>query len=146
MTQTANTIQTGLFALSLEVTPGSEPETSAEGKPGHYIGGGVGTARGERVNGDVRWDLYEAQAPDRCDASFAGEITTEDGATVGFQTRGWLHTPDASQPHIWQTRSIVLFTTDSAEYSWLDGYEAVWEGQSDLSVMRHESSVYEIAE
>ena len=76
----------------------------------------------------------------------AGEITTEDGATVRFQTRGWLHTPDASRPHIWETRSIVLFTTDSAEYSWLDGYEAVWEGQSDLSVWRHESRVYTVAE
>jgi hypothetical protein len=126
-----------LFTLDLQYDPSRSQRSSADGKPGHYIGSGTGRAEGDRVSGAARWDLYEDQAPTRCNASFAGTIETEKGAIISFTTTGYLYLPDNSAPHAWRTDSKVTLKSDAAEYAWLNGVEAAWSGSFDMSTYRH---------
>ena len=133
--------QQHLFSLELQFQPSAEQRTSSKGKPGHYIGSGVGIAQGQKVSGNVQFDFYEDPAPDRCEASIVGTIVTEDGGSIEFETRGYLY-PDKSRQDIWHTNSEVRFTTDDARYTWLNGVAGTWEGEFNSKVRRGESRVY----
>ena len=126
-----------IFTLDLQYDESSSQRSNADGKPGHYIGSGTGQAAGDRLSGTVHWDLYEDQAPNRCNAAFAGTIETKEGTLVGFTTEGYLYVPDSSVPHAWRTESEVTLTTDAPEYAWIDGIKATWRGTFDMLTYRH---------
>jgi hypothetical protein len=52
------------------------PET----KLGTYIGSGDGTVAGEALSGNVKWSLFENQAPDVCDFTLVGTIAEAGGS------------------------------------------------------------------
>ena len=133
---------TRLFDLELQYQPDAVQHSSAEGRPGNYLGSGTGVATADRLNGTVRWDLYEDQAPDRCETGFAGVITTDDGATISFDTRGWGYVPSKSEPNAWHMNAAVRFATDDPRYSRLDGLLAVWDGTFDAVTYQHRYTVY----
>ena len=101
--------------------------------PGGYIGSGNGFATGD-IEGSVSWDLYEDQAPDKCDASFVGTITSKRGEEFRFQTRGILFAPTIEEPGIYRTNSEVAVTSTEPVENHLVGD---WIGTFDSTLYHH---------
>lgn len=129
--------------FEMQYVPDLEQTDSGDGRPGHYIGSGAGTAHIGDLRGTIRWDLFEDQSPDRCAASFVGTLRFEDGEEVRFETNGWLHVPDDDKPHIWEASGhTVSFKSDGAQTSWLNGVNGRWLGTFDSNTYRHRYSVH----
>lgn len=131
-----------LFEMELQYQEGMAAMTSAEGKIGQYIGSGDGTASGEEIQGNVRWDLYEVIDEARCQTNFAGVIETDDGAQVHFDARGYGMATNPSQPDAWHMVYAVQFETADEKYYWLNTTLALWDGQLDMKNYRHHYRVY----
>lgn len=115
--------------------------TSPEGKVGVYMGSGDGIVAGQ-VNGAIKWDLYEAMDDGVCLTNFAGEIETDDGATIRFDARGHGKVPDPEKPNDWVMVYGVKFDTDDERYSWLNATLGVWEGEFSMETYRHHYRIY----
>lgn len=131
-----------LFEMELQYKEGMAAITTPEGKIGQYIGSGNGTATGEKLQGAVRWDLYEAIDDTRCQTNFAGVIKTPDGANIQFDARGYGMAPDPSQPEAWHMVYAVQFEAADEPYRWLNTTLALWDGQLDMKSYRHHYRVY----
>lgn len=131
-----------LFEMELQYQEGMQAMTAPEGKIGQYIGSGDGTAKGKKVQGRVRWDLYEAISDTRCQTNFAGVIETDDGAQIQFDARGYGMATDPSQPDEWHMVYAVQFDTAAKQYDWLNTVLALWDGQLDMKSYRHHYRVY----
>lgn len=120
---------------------GGEAITSPEGKVGDYIGSGDGIVNG-RVQGKIRWNLYEDIDESVCLTNFAGEIETDNGAVIRYDARGHGKVPDPEKPNDWVMVYGVKFDTDSEDYTWLNSTLGVWEGEFNMETYQHHYRVY----
>jgi hypothetical protein len=97
---------------------------------------------GPRLQGRIRWDLYERVGEVRCETNFTGVIEADDGAQIRFDTMGYGMVPDRSNPHRWHMVAAVQFDTTSTKYAWLNTVLAVWNGEFDMATYRHRYQVY----
>jgi hypothetical protein len=104
---------------------------------GQYLGSGEGTINGQRLQGVVRWDLYEVVGEARCQANFAGIIETNIGAKIRFEATGFGLAPDRSKPRRWHIANAVQFDPEDQRYDWLNTMPALWEGEFDMETYRH---------
>jgi len=80
------------------------PET----KLGTYIGSGNGTMTGDLLSGDVKWSLFENEAPDVCDFTLVGTVTDSDSTEHGFEILGYSeHEPGT---RTWRLSAGIRFT------------------------------------
>jgi len=77
------------------------PET----KLGTYIGSGDGTVAGEALSGNVKWSLFENQAPDVCDFTLVGTIA-EAGGSDGAQMQNPTGTGQNMHSRYWAIPSM----------------------------------------
>lgn len=131
-----------LFETRMQYQEGLEAITYAEGKVGGYLGSGKGAVAGDHITGEMHWDLYEDIAGDVCQTNFAGEIYTEDGATITFDARGFGLVPDPSKAHEWRMSYAVRFNTDDERYTWLQKIIGLWDGEFDMNTYLHHYQVY----
>jgi hypothetical protein len=135
-----------LFDLALQYRPGSAVVTTAEGRVGKRLGGGDGTIDGPRLQGKVRWDIYErggvVTGEDRCEINIAGMIETADGASVDFDAKGYGLVPDTSKPSEWSIAAVTQFHTLDERYTWLNSLLAPWHGGLDMQAGRHQYQVF----
>ena len=80
--------------------------TSSEAKVGKRLGSGDGTIKGRpKVQGNVRWDIYEkggvVSGENRCQTNITGVIETHDGAQIRFDSTGYGIVLDSSTQNIW---------------------------------------------
>jgi len=131
-----------LFEIELQYRPKMSPVTSSEGRVGEYLGSGDGTVKGSRIQGTVRWDLFEDQGENVCPSNLRGIIETNDGAQIRFDSMGFFIRPDKSNPNRWVTSASVHFDTADRRYVWLSALLAVWEGELDMETYRHRYQAY----
>jgi hypothetical protein len=131
-----------LFQVELQYREGLAAITSPEGRIGQYLGSGDGTIKGQRLQGAVRWDLYEVVGEARCQTNFAGIIETNNGAKIRFDAKGFGMVSDRSKPHRWHIANAVQFDTEDKRYDWLNTILALWDGEFDMETYRHSYQVY----
>jgi alkylmercury lyase len=121
------------FQADLHYRPNAPPVQSHErlSRSGDLLGSGDGTVWGARLQGQVQWSIFEVQGR-ICETSIVGVISTDDGAKVEFETRGYGLVPDPRQPHLWDMPAVVKFRTESPSYQWLNTTLARWEGTFDM--------------
>lgn len=72
-----------------------------------------------------------------CTVTPVGVISTDDGAAVWFEGRGYgLRGAEPSTPHLWRLGWTVRFETDDRRYAWLNDEFGHWEGTFDERVGR----------
>ncbi len=131
-----------LFHLELQYRPRMTAVMSTEGKLGKHVGSGDGAIEGPRIQGTVRWDLFEDQGESVCGSNLRGLIETNDEAHIQFDAMGFFMRPDKSKPNRWITSAAVRFDTADKRYKWLNTRLAMWEGQFDMNTGRHHYRVY----
>lgn len=131
-----------LFDIELLFRWEMPPVTSREARTGEYIGNGEGRIKGPRICGTVLWDLFEEREETLCRSSLVGEIETDDGAQIHFDSRGFFIKPDQLNPNRWITSASVHFDTADPRYKWLNTLLAVWEGEFDMDKGRHHYQAY----
>ena len=114
---------------------GMEPLVAPDSREGVMIGSGDGVVSSEGLTGTVRWTFFSGDCAyldikqgidpgpgtHACTVSPVGVITTDDGAEVWFEGRGYgLRGADPSTPHLWRMEWFVRFETADARYAWLD--------------------------
>ena len=124
-----------LFEASLQYQSDMKAVVSAETREGELIGSGDGCVSGELLSGNARWSMYVGNCayvfvragleppPGQhlCTVHPAGIITTDDGAEIWFDAKGYgLRGADQSQPHLWVLTMAVQFTTTDPRYQWLN--------------------------
>ena len=128
------------FDVNLTYREKRDEVSDADGKVGVYLGSGDGEVSGDRIQGTVRWDLFERQAPAACDAHFRGVIETQDGATIRFDVLGFF-IPPKKPDKIWRFGGSVLLAPDGEGYDWLRPLPATWQGQFDEGSYTHQYRV-----
>jgi hypothetical protein len=131
-----------LFEIELQYKEALEAVTSPEGRIGQYLGSGGGTIKGQKLNGTIRWDLYEIVGETRCQTNFAGIIETDDGARIQFDAKGFGMVPDRSKPNKWYMVNAIQFDSEDRRYDWLNMVLALWDGEFDMETYRHFYQVY----
>jgi len=110
-------------------------------RSGELLGSGDGVVAGAILQGRVHWSLFEVQGP-ICETNIVGVITTDDGAQLEFETRGYGVVPDSNQPNLWEMPAVVKFRTESPTYQWLNTTLALWEGTFDMHSGIHSYQAY----
>jgi hypothetical protein len=111
-----------------ELTYRAELAPLAEHGEGQLIGSGDGSVSGPRVQGALRWTLFEGGGELVCTMNPILAISTEDGASIGVEGRGYAHRASrASQ--VWRVAATLLFSVNDKSYAWLDGALGIWEGE-----------------
>jgi hypothetical protein len=131
-----------LFDIELIFNWEMSPVTSRETRAGEYVGSGEGTIKGSRIRGTVRWDIFEEREETLCRSSLVGEIETDDGAKIRFDSRGFFIKPDESNPNRWITSAAVRFDTADPRYKRLNLLLAVWEGEFNMAKGRNNYHAY----
>jgi hypothetical protein len=131
-----------LFEVELQFQQEMSIVTSSEGRAGEYIGSGDGTVKGPKINGVIRWDLFEEREETLCRSNLAGVIDTNDGAQIHFDSRGFFIKPDQSDANKWITSASVHLNTVDQRYGWLNTRLALWEGSFDMKTFRHHYQAY----
>ena len=131
------------FQAELHVQPSAPPVQMDERsrRSGDLLGSGDGIVWGATLQGRVHWSIFEVQGP-VCETTIVGAITTEDGAQVELETRGYGVVPDPNQPHLWDMPAVVRFRTESSTYQWLNTTLARWEGTFDMRRDVHTYQAY----
>ncbi len=129
-----------LFDLNL-IYKEDQPPVSLDGKVGEYVGSGEGRASGQKLNGHVRWSLFEAPEGLVCPSNLFGVITTEDGAEIRFDSMGFFRRPNDAAS-VWQVAAVVRFETQAPHYAWLRPLLGVWQGRFDMASYLHDYQVY----
>jgi len=126
---------TPLFEARFQYQSDMEVVVSAETREGELVGSGDGTVTGALLSGTVRWSTYAGNCayvyvlagleppPGQhlCTVHPAGVITTDDGAEIWFDARGYgLRGADQSQPHLWVLTMALQFKTTDQRYQWLN--------------------------
>lgn len=132
-----------LFRAELHHRPSAPPVQPHEHSrgSGELLGSGDGIVRGAALQGQVRWSIFEAEGP-ICETSIVGVISTDNGATLEFETRGYGVVPDPNQPQVWDMPAVVRFRTESPAYDWLNTTLARWEGTFDTRSGVHTYQTY----
>ncbi len=115
-----------LFDAELDYQTGMPPLTS-EGD-GALIGSGDGAVHGPKLTGKLEWTLFEQPGSTVCRMAPVARITTDDGARIRFDGRGYGTRLSPGDPN-WRVAATLYVTTDDSRYSWLDGALALWEGE-----------------
>lgn len=126
---------TPLFEARLQYQSDMDVVVSAETREGELVGSGDGTVTGDLLGGKARWSMYAGNCAyvfvragvepplgqDLCIVHPAGVITTDDGAEVWFDARGYgLRGADQSHPQMWVLTMAVQFQTTDQRYQWLN--------------------------
>lgn len=106
------------------------------GKFGTYLGRGDGVVKGEMINGEVIWDLYENQSSAACDANLVGIIKTDDGAEIRFDVLGFFKR--RHDTGYWDLSSAVRFMTSEPRYECFDECVGLISGHFDMESYTHE--------
>jgi hypothetical protein len=132
-----------LFQAELQYRPSAPPVQVREqsNRRGDLLGSGDGTVSGAALQGRVQWSIFEAQGR-ICETTIVGVITTDNGATVEFATRGYGVVPDPNQPDLWDMPAVVRFWTENPDYQWLTTTLARWEGTFDMQRGVHTYQAY----
>jgi hypothetical protein len=87
-----------LFQAALQYLPDAPPVDLGGGpkRSGELLGSGDGIIHGANLRGRVHWSIFEVQGP-VCETTMVGVITTDDGATIDWETRGSGHVSLFSQ-------------------------------------------------
>jgi hypothetical protein len=77
-----------LFHAELQYRPSAPPVQRHErsSRSGDLLRSGDGRVWGATLQGRVHWSIFEVQGP-ICETTIIGVISTNDGATVEFETR-----------------------------------------------------------
>src|SRR5215469_17603210 len=137
-------VETGLlkplFEARLQYQSNMEVIVSAETREGELVGSGDGRVSGDLLSGNARWSMYAGNCayvfvragleppPGQhlCTVHPAGIITTDDGAEIWFDAKGYgLRGADQSQSHLWGLTMAMQFTTTDRRYQWLNTTLAV---------------------
>jgi hypothetical protein len=132
-----------LFQAELHYRPSAPPVQLHErsSRSGDLLGSGDGTVWGATLQGRVHWSIFEVQGP-ICETNIVGVISTDDGATVEIETRGYGLVPDPNLPHLWTMPAVVKFWTERPAYQWLTTTLARWEGTFDMQRGVHTYQAY----
>jgi hypothetical protein len=114
-----------LFDAELRYQDGLPPIVPVE-DAGELVGSGIGRVDGPRLHGTLRWSNFERTWSDYCQLTLAGEVETDDGAIIHFDSRGFALPQTAGTCKV---ASAVRFVVDDARYQWLQSRPAVWEGE-----------------
>jgi len=130
-----------LFEVELQYQKEKAKVTDSESKvaEGKYLASGIGTIKGNQVEGTVSWDLFENSSEQFCDAHFAGIIETQNDVHVNFDVFGFFLKTEGS---IWRLKASVIFHADATQYSWLNSPLMFWEGHFDMGTYHHYYKVY----
>ena len=132
-----------LFDAELQYRTDVEPLVPSEGREGELIGNGVGSARGDKLAGRLRWSMFAADCvfnPDGSQPNGDGDhvcttnpallLETEDGANIWFDSKGYGLRRQVDAPK-WLMTASLRFQTDDDRYRWLDNAFGIWEGVFD---------------
>ena len=128
-----------LFDAELQYRPGMSPiATDGEGR---LIGSGDGVVHGERLDGSLRWTLFEQPGELVCAMNPKLVIATRDGAEVRAEGRGYAR---RNQPgnSLWQVAATLRLDSGDEHYAWLNGRLALWEGEFDAKQERARYRAY----
>lgn len=116
------------------------PALNAEGgKLGKYLGSGDGTVIGDNLRGSVRWDLFENQGNQVCDANINGVIKTDDLVEIHFSVLGLFRKLDSGNK--WKLAAGVQFESNSPKYQWLNAAPGSWVGIFDMENYSHQYTI-----
>ena len=124
--------------IRLEYKSGLEATTLSTGRVGHYIGSGFGIAKG-KINGKVKWDLFEKNEEKLCEVNLVGIIETDDNAIINFDALGLFLKPEEGPK--WKLAAGVTFDTKDEKYLWLNQAIAIWRGSFDSGTYKHHYKV-----
>ena len=132
-----------LFQAELHYRPNVPPVElhDSSSRSGELLGSGDGVVRGATLQGRVHWSLFEVQGP-ICETNIVGVITTDEGAQLEFETRGYGVVPDPNQSNLWDMPAVAKFRTESPTYQWLNAILALWEGTFDMHTGVHSYQAY----
>jgi hypothetical protein len=128
-----------LFEAELQYRPGMPP-IGTEGE-GRLIGSGDGVVRGAKLEGNLRWTLFEAPGTLVCAMNPILAIATGDGADLRVEGRGYAQRDRPEERH-WRVAGSLRFETADERYRWLNGRLAVWEGEFDAEEERARYRAY----
>jgi hypothetical protein len=131
-----------LFNVELRYLDGMPPVATVE-DAGELVGSGIGQLEGPRLRGTLRWSNFERTGAAYCQLSVAGEIETDDGALIRFESRGFA-LPQAARP--WSVASAVRFAVEDPRYRWLQSVPAIWAGEFDVTAATARYRAYVAAE
>lgn len=124
-----------LFDAEVQHRPDAGSVGDLDASWGEPVGNGDGAVRGPRLNGTLRWSLLERPGELVCEMRPGGEITTDDGALVRFEGRGFATRADTATER-WEVSASLRFWTDDERYAWLLERAAGWYGTFDGSTGR----------
>jgi hypothetical protein len=130
------------FTLELNYKKGKPQVLADPGRVGEYLGSGEGSIKGDRVNGQVQWDLFEKVEEVVCESNLRGLIETADGAAIQFDTLGFFRRPSQEGDTIWLNVSAVTFHTDDPRYDWLNEVTGSWQGTFDMASYEHRYQIF----
>lgn len=142
LTKTMPGIQDPLFEADLQGQPDVPQAVPTEGHDGKLVGNGNGTIRGPRVKGTLRWSNFEKPGENLCEMNLAGIITTEDGASIKFESKGYAL---LSKPPKWETAGGMHFSTEDKRYEWLNQLLANWRGSYDPATSHARFSAFAVS-
>lgn len=130
-----------LFGVELQYQPRMQPVILTKGRVGQYLGSGDGIIYGSKIQGTVRWDLFEKQGDTLCEVNMTGIIKTQDGASLQFNSLGFFLRPPNGIT-LWRLSASLKLETSDEPYLWINHQLAMWEGELDLNTYRHRYQAY----
>lgn len=130
-----------LFGVELQYQAGMQPVTLSKGRVGQYLGSGDGILNGSKIQGTIRWDLFEKQGDTLCEVNMVGIIETQDGASLQFDSIGFFLRPPNSTD-LWKLSAALKLETSDEPYLWVNRQLAMWEGELDLNTYQHRYQAY----
>lgn len=116
-----------------ELTYRAELAPLAEHGERQLIGSGDGSVSGPRVQGALRWTLFDGGGELVCTMNPILAVSTEDGAGIAVEGRGYAHRASrvSRVSQVWRVAATLLFSVNDKSYAWLDGTLGIWEGEFD---------------
>ena len=131
-----------LMDMALENSQGVGRVVADRARIGDFLAAGEGAVFGPRVNGIVRWDLYQDQGEFTCGSNMRGIIKTDDGAQIEFEALGYMLKANRAQPMVWYTTASMRFETEAHSYSWIKDVLGVLQGKFDMGINSHSYRVF----
>ncbi len=119
-----------LFAAELQHDPNMKAVVAETGRSGKLVGSGKGTINGAKLNGTIRWSVFEVLKERTCEINIVGYMNTSDGSEIFLDAKGHGKT-DNEEPNKWKVTSEVHFKTADEPYAWLNQTAAKWVGEFD---------------